>query len=82
MRYVIAFLIRCYQYTLSPDHGIVSFFYPHGFCRFYPTCSAYAREAVLSHGTSGILLSIGRLLRCHPWSAGGIDPVPDTRKNI
>lgn len=46
-------------------------------CRFHPTCSEYAAQAVESHGViKGSALAAGRLLRCHPWSAGGFDPVP------
>lgn len=47
-------------------------------CKFYPTCSTYAREAVERHGVRrGLLLAVKRLLRCRPFSAGGIDPVPE-----
>ncbi len=47
-------------------------------CKFYPTCSAYAREAVERHGARrGLLLAVKRLLRCRPFAPGGIDPVPD-----
>jgi len=61
--------IRGYQRFLSPYFG--------SRCRFYPTCSAYTLEAVELHGTgSGLLLGLRRLLRCHPWHAGGFDPVP------
>jgi uncharacterized protein len=46
-------------------------------CRFYPTCSHYAREAILAHGISyGLYLILMRLLRCHPFCQGGLDPVP------
>ncbi len=46
-------------------------------CRFHPTCSEYAAEAVEVHGAlKGTALALGRLLRCNPWSAGGFDPVP------
>lgn len=46
-------------------------------CRFHPTCSEYAAEAVETHGAvRGLALAAHRLLRCHPWSAGGFDPVP------
>lgn len=61
--------IRFYQYCISP-------LFPAR-CRFYPTCSDYARQAVSAHGVGkGGLLALLRLLRCHPWSAGGYDPVP------
>ena len=46
-------------------------------CRFHPTCSEYAAEAIETHGAlKGSALAAGRLLRCHPWSVGGFDPVP------
>jgi len=62
-------LIDLYRFLLSPWIG------QH--CRFDPTCSRYAREAVLTHGpTRGMWLSLRRLARCHPWHAGGHDPVP------
>ena len=62
-------LIRCYQVVIRP-HLI-------GCCRFYPTCSDYAIEALSVHGLlRGSMLAVGRLARCHPFSPGGIDPVP------
>ena len=62
-------LIRVYQYTLSPWIG--------NQCRFTPTCSEYARQAVLEHGAlRGIGLALRRVSRCHPWHPGGHDPVP------
>ena len=46
-------------------------------CRFTPTCSAYGREAILRYGSpKGFLMTAGRILRCHPWAVGGVDPVP------
>lgn len=46
-------------------------------CRFHPTCSAYAQEAVLTHGIlRGTVLAVQRILKCHPWHPGGLDPVP------
>ncbi|HUO81001.1 MAG TPA: membrane protein insertion efficiency factor YidD [Steroidobacteraceae bacterium] len=62
-------LIVLYRYTLSPLLG------PR--CRFYPSCSAYALEAIDSHGAlRGLWLALRRLARCHPWHPGGYDPVP------
>lgn len=62
-------LIRLYQLTLSPWVG--------GQCRFTPSCSAYASEAIRRHGAwRGSGLAIRRLLRCHPFCEGGHDPVP------
>jgi putative membrane protein insertion efficiency factor len=72
MRYVAAFLIRLYQWTVSPLLG------PR--CRFYPSCSQYALEALLRFGMlEGGWLAVKRLGRCHPWHPGGFDPVPPTR---
>ncbi len=62
-------LIRAYQLLLSPFAG--------GACRFHPSCSEYAREAVTTHGlVRGLWLALGRVSRCHPFSRPGIDPVP------
>ena len=62
-------LIRAYQILFSPRIGQV--------CRYYPTCSHYGLEAVKVHGAGkGSLLTTWRVLRCHPWAAGGIDKVP------
>lgn len=61
-------LIKLYQYLLSPLFG--------NCCRFYPSCSTYAIEAIKLHGFYGALLAIKRLLRCHPFNPGGADPVP------
>ena len=67
-RFLVA-LVRGYRYALSPWLG--------SSCRFEPTCSAYALGALTSHGAlAGAALTIGRIARCHPWCAGGHDPVP------
>lgn len=71
MRRVLAGVFRAYKRFVSP-------FMPPA-CRFQPTCSEYAAEAVEIHGVlKGGALAARRLLRCHPWSAGGIDLVPQT----
>ena len=70
------FIIKTYQKTISPDHGIVSKVFPHGFCRFRPTCSEYTYQAVDKHGLiKGIFLGAWRIIRCNPWSKGGYDPI-------
>jgi putative membrane protein insertion efficiency factor len=69
VRRILIGIIRAYQYLLSPWWGSQ--------CRFTPTCSHYAVEALERHGAlGGSWLAARRILRCHPWSAGGYDPVP------
>ncbi|HWS02518.1 MAG TPA: membrane protein insertion efficiency factor YidD [Gammaproteobacteria bacterium] len=71
MRTILTLIIRGYRYFLSPWVG------QH--CRFYPTCSCYALTAIDRFGSwRGLILAIRRIGRCHPWHAGGIDPVPDS----
>ena len=66
---VLRGVIRAYQLTLSPMIGPV--------CRYYPSCSHYAREAIQVHRAGkGLLLTAWRLVRCNPWSRGGVDVVP------
>jgi putative membrane protein insertion efficiency factor len=66
---LIAAAIAVYQKTLSPLLGQR--------CRFYPSCSQYAKDAVLKHGTlRGAYLAAGRIVRCNPWNPGGVDLVP------
>jgi putative membrane protein insertion efficiency factor len=72
---VLTLLVRGYQVVLSPLFG------PR--CRFYPSCSAYAVEAIGTHGAiRGTWLAIRRLLRCHPWNPGGVDHVPPRARRI
>ena len=69
MKYVLIGLLRAYRALISPLYGQV--------CRYHPSCSAYALEAVREHGSlRGGWLAVRRLGRCHPWAAGGYDPVP------
>lgn len=64
-------LVRAYQWTIGPLHGPT--------CRYYPTCSEYAIEALRRHGAlHGGYLAVRRILRCNPWHRGGFDPVPPT----
>lgn len=68
-------LIRFYQLCISPLLG------PK--CRFYPTCSSYAVEAIREHGAGfGMMLAAKRLCKCHPWHPGGFDPVPEKAHSI
>jgi putative membrane protein insertion efficiency factor len=69
MKAILLLLLRGYKYTISPMLGQN--------CRFYPSCSEYAVEAIREHGAAkGSLLAGKRLCKCHPWHPGGIDLVP------
>lgn len=70
MRTGLILLLRGYRYFISPLLG------PH--CRFHPSCSEYAQQAIAIHGVcKGLGLAARRLSRCHPWHPGGVDPVPE-----
>jgi len=69
MTRVLIVLVAAYRYALSPMLGAS--------CRFHPSCSAYAQEALERHGAlRGLWLALRRVGRCHPWHSGGYDPVP------
>ena len=69
MKYVLIALLRGYRAVISPLYGQV--------CRYHPSCSAYALDAVTTFGAvRGCWLAVRRIGRCHPWAAGGYDPVP------
>lgn len=70
MKILLILPIRFYRMAISPMMA------PH--CRFHPSCSAYAEEAITRFGISrGLFLASRRILRCHPWAEGGLDPVPE-----
>ncbi|MBX3669551.1 MAG: membrane protein insertion efficiency factor YidD [Rhodocyclaceae bacterium] len=69
MKTVLLGVVRLYRYAISP------WLPPR--CRFYPSCSAYAEQAIRRHGAlAGGCMAARRLCRCHPWHPGGFDPVP------
>jgi hypothetical protein len=69
VKWILIGLLKAYRFAISPLYGQV--------CRYHPTCSAYALEAVTVHGSiKGTWLAVRRVGRCHPWAAGGYDPVP------
>jgi putative membrane protein insertion efficiency factor len=69
MKAVLLALVQAYQYLLRPMLG--------AHCRFAPSCSDYARDAIVKHGAmKGLFLTLRRVLRCHPYHPGGYDPVP------
>jgi len=71
---IVGAFLRFYQVALSPLLG------QH--CRFFPSCSHYMQEAIQTHGLfTGIRLGTQRLLRCHPFCEGGIDPIPERKKS-
>ena len=75
MRALLMGLVRGYQLLLSPMLG--------SSCRFEPTCSAYALQALERHGAAaGTYLTLRRIGRCHPWCDGGLDPVPQARPRL
>jgi putative membrane protein insertion efficiency factor len=69
VKYLLIGLLKAYRFAISPLYGQV--------CRYHPSCSAYALEAVTVHGAiSGSWLAVRRIARCNPWARGGHDPVP------
>ncbi len=74
MHKILIAFIQLYRSFLSPFLG------PH--CRFYPSCSCYAQQALQQYGVvQGSWLAVKRILRCHPWHEGGVDPVPENTQD-
>lgn len=75
MKYPLLWLIKIYQWTISPMLGPV--------CKYYPSCSHYGYEAINLHGAvKGTVLTAWRILRCNPWSPGGVDHVPARKRPV
>lgn len=73
MKACLLLLLRAYKLGISPFLGRS--------CRFYPSCSEYAADAIREHGAArGSLLAAKRVCKCHPWHPGGVDPVPKAEK--
>lgn len=82
MKWIILPIIRLYQKTLSLDHGPFKHIFPGGFCKFYPSCSQYGYDCVQKHGAiKGSFYTVKRILRCNPFSHGGIDYPPGIKKD-
>ncbi|HOY56054.1 MAG TPA: membrane protein insertion efficiency factor YidD [bacterium] len=76
LKKILLRVIKIYQHTLSFDHGWMRYFKPLGLCRFRPTCSEYAYQAVKKYGVvKGMYLGFKRILRCNPFNQGGFDPL-------
>jgi putative membrane protein insertion efficiency factor len=75
-RLIVIKIIKIYQKTLSFDHGFFKFLYPYGYCRFTPTCSDYAIQAIEKYGIfKGGGKAFYRVIRCNPFNKGGHDPL-------
>ena len=74
-RNICVAILVAYRAVVSPLYGDV--------CRYYPSCSSYALQAIQQHGVvRGIWLGARRILRCHPWAAGGVDDIPEPRSRL
>ena len=74
MKKLAIYFIELYQKTISPDHGTMKKCFPTGCCRFTPSCSEYTKRAILQYGLLyGGLKGVWRILRCNPWTRGGVD---------
>ena len=79
LQHILIFAVRAYRWTISPAQMFL--FGGGGGCRFTPTCSVYALDAIRGHGAvNGTILAAKRVCRCHPWAECGHDPVPDKQE--
>lgn len=77
-RDLVISLITVYQKTISPDHGIFRNQYPYGFCKYFPTCSEYTKQAILKFGlVKGCWLGFTRVVSCNPLTSPKIDNLPN-----
>jgi putative membrane protein insertion efficiency factor len=80
-RTILLFVIHAYRWTVSPV--LVFLFGPGGGCRFTPSCSQYAMDAIRSQGAlTGVWLAVKRICRCHPWGGCGHEPAPGKESRI
>lgn len=74
IRNSIAAVITVYQKTISPDHGLFRARFPYGYCRFYPSCSEYTKQSILTFGVlKGMSLGVMRIIKCNPFAKPRID---------
>jgi putative membrane protein insertion efficiency factor len=80
-QHILVFCVRLYRWVISPAKTFL--FGPLGRCRFTPSCSEYALEALRGHGAmAGSWLALKRIGRCHPWGGCGHDPVPEAQSKV
>lgn len=74
--FVVVGVINLYQKTLSPDHGLFKARFPYGYCRHFPSCSEYSKQAITKYGLlKGGWMATGRVLRCNPFSKPSVDTI-------
>ena len=73
---ILIYIIKLYQKTISLDHGPMKKLFHYGFCKYHPTCSEYGVRALSKKGAfKGVPMMLNRILRCNPWTEGGVDDV-------
>ncbi|HEV8601188.1 MAG TPA: membrane protein insertion efficiency factor YidD [Patescibacteria group bacterium] len=79
LAYPIVALVWIYQKTLSPDHGLIKFLFPYGYCKFYPSCSTHALLVLQTEGLLGLGKILKRVGSCNPKNVGGFDYPYDSK---